>query len=203
MTDLLPALVPLPVPASTNRVPTGKRGVVPGLGVPRKLIETMPAVYQEDFFTTRFTEGLDECLAPVISTLDCLAAYVDPYLTPSDFLDWLASWVAMVLDETWAEDRRRATLAHAVELYRMRGTRAGLRAEVRIFTGGDVEINDNGGCVYSLTPGGEFPGEDVPRLAVRVILDDETSVSERAIHSIVNAAKPAHVVHAIEVVKRP
>jgi len=176
---------------------------VPGLGVPRKLIETMPAVYQEDdFFTRRLTEGLDECLAPIMSTLDCLSAYVDPYLTPTDFLDWLASWVSMVLDETWAEDRRRATLAHAVELYKMRGTAAGMRAEVQIFTGGAVEINESGGCVWSATPGGEFPGEPSPRLAVRVIVNDDTAVSERAVNAIVSAAKPAHVVHAVEVVKR-
>ncbi len=193
----------LPVPLSTNgSKPFSGRGVVPGLGVPRKLIETMPAIFQEDFFTNRFTDGLDDCLAPIISTLDCLYAYVDPYLTPTDFLDWLAGWVGMVLDETWAEDRRRATLAHAVELYLMRGTVEGMRAEVQIFTGGQVEITDSGGCAWSAMPGGEFPGEAVPRLAVRVIVDDPRAVSERAIHAIVASAKPAHVVHAVEVVKR-
>jgi phage tail-like protein len=200
MSDNVPAVVPLPAP--NVYTPNGHhRGVVPGLGVPRRLIETMPAVYQEDFFAERFTGGLDECLAPIISTLDCLWAYIDPYLTPSDFLDWLASWVAMVLDETWPEDRRRATLAHAVELYLMRGTIAGLAAEVQIFTGGQVEINESGGCVWSATPGGEFPGEPVPRLAVRVILEKNAKVNEKHVDAIVAAAKPAHVVHAIEIVK--
>ena len=45
------------------------------------------------------TTGLDQVLAPVFSTLDGLEAYVDPGTAPSDFLDWLASWVGIELDQ--------------------------------------------------------------------------------------------------------
>jgi phage tail-like protein len=36
---------------------------------------------------------LHEVLAPVVATIDCLGAYLDPALTPEDFLRWLGGWV--------------------------------------------------------------------------------------------------------------
>ena len=54
-----------------------------------------------------------------MSTLDCLEYYIDPALAPSDFLDWLGSWVGILLDESWPVERRRdAILAGADEDYR-------------------------------------------------------------------------------------
>ena len=65
--------------------------------------------------------ALDEVYAPIWSTLDNFESYLDPWLTPDDFLTWLAGWVVIALDESWDEERRRAIVARAVELYRMRG----------------------------------------------------------------------------------
>ena len=85
-------------------------------------------------------------LAPVFATLDCLDAYVDPWLAPEDFLEWLAGWVGVVIDEGWPIERSRAFIANIVELYRWRGTIRGLVAELAIYTGGDVEISESGGA---------------------------------------------------------
>ncbi|MGH9244054.1 MAG: phage tail protein [Acidimicrobiales bacterium] len=175
------------------------RGAIDGLVMPYPIGEQLPAVYQEDPFAMRFTAGFDDVLAPVVATLDCLEAYIDPWLTPEDFLDWLAGWVGMVLDETWPLDRRRAVTAHAVELFRLRGTPAGLKEFVELFTGGEVQINETGGTNWSPTPGGELPGEPSPRLSVRVWVDDPESVSESALDALVTASKPAHVLHRVEV----
>jgi phage tail-like protein len=175
------------------------RGTIEGLGVPYRIGEQLPAVYQDDPFAMRFTAGFDDVLAPVLSTLDCLEAYIDPWLTPEDFLDWLAGWVGMVLDENWPLDRRRAVTARAVELFRKRGTAAGMRELVELFTAGSVQINETGGTACSEQPGGELPGESNPRLSVRVWVDEPDAISESTLDALVAAMKPAHVVHRVEV----
>ncbi|HEY0638296.1 MAG TPA: phage tail protein [Pseudonocardiaceae bacterium] len=161
----------------------------------------LPSVYQtEDEFLMRFTSGLDDVIAPVVSTLDCLSAYVDPMLAPPDFLDWLGNWVG--LEATFGDSdvaRMRLAVAEAVRLFRLRGTPAGLRAHLELLTGGQVRIADSGGVAVSTTPNAELPGEDTPRLAVRVTGADPSVAP--LVEAVVRASKPAHVVHAVEVVQ--
>ncbi|HWM04696.1 MAG TPA: phage tail protein, partial [Actinophytocola sp.] len=152
------------------------RGMVTGLANASPFIGMLPAVYQEDPFTERFVGGFDDVLAPVLATVDCLVDYFDPYLAPEDFLEWLASWVGIELEEGWPLERRRAVVATAVEMYRMRGTVAGLRANLGVLTGGQVEIADSGGVAWSRSPGAPMPGEASPRLAVRIRVPDPTTV---------------------------
>ncbi|HEX4061760.1 MAG TPA: phage tail protein [Streptosporangiaceae bacterium] len=175
------------------------RGGVEGLGTPYPLHTLMPALYQEDSFTLRLTLAVDQVLSPVISTIDCLEAYVDPMLAPDDFLQWLSSWFGERLDQEWPAARRRRFVAECVELFRTRGTVAGLRRQLELGTGGRVEIAESGGVSWSAKPGGELPGEDVPRLAVRITVEDASAVDEKAIAALIRAAKPAHVVHRLEV----
>ena len=172
------------------------------IGTPAPLIHLLPAVLQEDDFVGRMTAGLDDALAPVISVLDCLDAYVDPRTCPEDFLDWLAGWVGVTLDENWPVERRRRVTAQAVTLYRSRGTVDGLRAEIEAFTGGEVTLSENGGTMVSAVPGTEFPELPPPSVTVRVKVDDPASVNKNAIDALVKAAKPAHVAHTVEVVGR-
>lgn len=178
------------------------RGTVPGLPTPVPLAEQLPAVYQEDPFTVRFTAGLDEVLAPVFHVLACLDAYVDPIVAPEDFVTWLGSWVGIEFAENWTLERQRDAVAGSVAFFRQRGTVAGLQTALEILSGGDVTISETGGAAFSRTPGGEFPGEAVPRLAVRIAVDDPEAVNLAGLDALVVAAKPAHVVHRIEVVSR-
>uniref|UniRef100_A0AAU1IC27 Phage tail protein I n=2 Tax=unclassified Streptomyces TaxID=2593676 RepID=A0AAU1IC27_9ACTN len=176
------------------------RGSVPGLATPYPLGTLMPAVYQEDPFAMRWLAGLDDVLSPVLSTLDCLAAYFDPHYAPSDFLEWLASWVGITIDSNWPTERARKALACAVELHRTRGTITGLRDYIEILTGGTAEIADNGGVAWATAPDMPMPGEDTPRLAIRVIVPDLEAVNIAVLDDLITAAKPAHVVHRLEVV---
>ncbi|HEY3263330.1 MAG TPA: phage tail protein [Pseudonocardiaceae bacterium] len=176
------------------------RSSVLGLPVALPLGSLLPSIYQsDDEFIMRFMSGLDEVLAPVLSTLDCLTSYVDPRLAPADFLDWLANWVG--LEITFGDTdlaRMRLAVAEAVRLYRLRGTPAGLREHLELITGGLVEIADSGGVVASGTPDTPLPGEDTPRLAIRV-----TGASDALaplVDAVVRASKPAHVRHVVEVV---
>jgi phage tail-like protein len=178
------------------------RGTIPGLASPHPLGPALPAVYQEDQFVQAFLTGLDDVLAPVVSTIDNFDAYIDPHLAPDDFLEWLGSWVGIAIDESWDTARRREIVARAVELYRLRGTAAGLGQQVEIHTGGTVEIVENGGSAWSIDSGGELPGSPKPLVVVRVHVDDPKALDPLRIDALVAAAKPAHVEHRVEIVKR-
>lgn len=177
------------------------RALVPGLASAHPLGPTLPAIYQDDDFAQRFLDALDAVVAPIYSTLDNFDAYLDPWLTPDDFLSWLAGWVGIAFDERWDEGRRRAIVARAVELYRMRGTAVGLAGQVEIQTGGSVEIAENGATAWSVDAGGALPGSPEPLVVVRVTVADPKAVDPARLDALVAAAKPAHVLHRIELVK--
>jgi phage tail-like protein len=179
-----------------------KRGLVRNLPTPYPLAESLPGLFQEDGFTQRFMSAFDEALAPIFSTLDNLPAYLDPWLAPEDFLEWLAGWFGMTLDESWSVDRRRALVARAFDFYRLRGTTSGLKTQIEALTGGTVELHETGGVATSTTAGSPLPGSPNFAVLVRVIVDDPSTVNGSRLDALVGAAKPAHVTHKLEVVKR-
>ncbi len=179
-----------------------KRGLIRTVISPHPLADALPSLFQEDDFTRRFVSAFDAALAPIFATLDNLTAYLDPWLAPDDFLEWLGSWFGLTLDEGWSVERRRAVLANAFEFYRMRGTARGLKAQVEIFTGGTVDVIDTGGVATSRTAGEALPGSPNFAVLVRVTVDDPSTISAARLDALVATAKPAHVTHKVEVVKR-
>lgn len=174
------------------------RAAVGGLSTPYPLGSLLPAIYQSDPNSMAWTAGFDDVLAPVICTLDCLRAYIDPMLAPDDFLLWLAGWFGTRLDENWPLDRQRSAVAQSVVLYRQSGTLGGLRALVELVTGGEVEISDSGGVTWSQAPNTPPPGQDEASVVVR-IASATGPVDRSALEELVAAAKPAHVAHRVEV----
>jgi phage tail-like protein len=170
------------------------RGPVAGLPTAHLIEHRLPGVFLDDDFTRRFVAAFDEVLAPIFLTLDCLDAYLDPALAPADFVDWLAGWLAVDFDDETRLAQRRRVLAHAVQLHRWRGTRRGLVEQVRLLTGGEVEVADSGGCVAHAESGGPLPGES-PAWA-RVTVRKPSSIVDE---SAVRAAAPAHVRVSVEV----
>jgi phage tail-like protein len=181
------------------------RGVIPGLVSPHPLGLALPAMFQEDSFAQRFVTALDDVLAPVPMVIDNLDAYLDPALTPPDFLPWLAGWVGLELDENWTEPVQRRLIAESAELYRWRGTRRGvveLLTQYLDLPADAIEILESGGASWSVVPGSAPPGTSEVRLTVRIHLDDPTTIDPARIDRLVTAAKPAHVTHEVEVVPR-
>ncbi len=178
------------------------RGLIEGLTSPHPIGETLPALFQEeDDFALRFTGALDEVIAPVLMALDNLDAYFDPMLAPPDFLEWMATWVGIDLDETWPEHKQRDQVRNAVHLYRWRGTKKGLADVIRLYCDVEPEILDNGGTSYSEGPTGPLPGSPTPSLHVRITLPEGHDIDESRLHDLVTTAKPAHLPHTIEVVR--
>jgi hypothetical protein len=50
-------------------------------------------------------------------------------------------------------------------------------------------------------PGGELPGSPDPLVVVRVTVADPKAIDAQRLDALVSAAKPAHVLHRIEIVK--
>jgi len=71
-----------------------------------------------------------------------VAVYFDPMTTEPEFLPWLANWVALSLRADWDDPTKRAFIQQAVQLYRLRGTRAGLELMLRLYTGHAVAVYD-------------------------------------------------------------
>ena len=104
----------------------------------------VPAIFHEDPLFLGLCAAFDELLGPVVTALDCFAAYLDPWLAPGDFLAWLGTLVGVSVSpgaETGpdASDRHRALIAGAVRAYQARGTAAGLRDVVAAAVGVTAE----------------------------------------------------------------
>jgi phage tail-like protein len=168
------------------------RGAAPGIENPFPLATFLPAVLQEDPLLPRLTAGLDDVLAPVIATLDCLDSYLDPALSPPDFLGWLGGWVGMDLPDEWDPARKRAAITAAVELHRRRGTVSGLRDLLTTLTGVEVVVRESGGVSWSTTPTDEEPAE-------AWLVVSAPGADRATVEALVAAAKPAHVPHSVEV----
>ncbi|MFD9701899.1 phage tail protein [Lentzea sp. NPDC059081] len=175
------------------------RSAVDDLVSPHPLGERMPAVYTDDDFTQRFTRALDEVLAPVFTVLDCFTAYLDPRIAPEDFVDWLAGWVALDLDESWSAAQRRELVARAVHLHRFRGTARGIAEHVRLLTGGRVDVVDSGGTATSAHAQGPLPGSAPAHALIRIRVADPDAVDRARITAAVRRMVPAHVATTIEV----
>jgi phage tail-like protein len=174
------------------------RGLIESLLNPRPIASELPAAFQEDDFCLRMMSAFDEILAPLFTTLDCFESYLDPELAPYDFVDWLASWVGVDVDETWTLERRRRLILDAVALYRIRGTAAGLAAHVKLYAGATPEIQESGGCEWSQTAGSPIPGSPHPDLTVRLRVEDTTNVKRSTVSRIVAASRPAHMPYQVE-----
>ncbi len=177
------------------------RAAVPGLRSPHPIGEQLPAVYAEDRFVQGFTGALDEVLAPVLSTLDNFAGYLDPAVAPEDFVGWLAHWVALRVDESWSPAQLRQLVTRSVELHRWRGTQRGLAEHVQLLTGGAVEVTDSGGVAASPQPGAPLPDPGPAWVKVRVRVPDPAQVDQRRLTATVMDSVPAHVRVTVEVVE--
>jgi phage tail-like protein len=176
------------------------RGIVPGLASPHPLADTLPALYADDSFAQRLCEGLDQVLAPVLATLDCLPAYLDPATAPTDLLQWLAGWVGIMATAEMPIKQRRDLVAAAARLYVSRGTLAAISTAIELSTGQRPEISESGGTSWSAEPDGALPGMPDPGLTIRLRATDRT-LDESQLGELIAAFVPAHVPWRLELLR--
>jgi phage tail-like protein len=209
--DRLPAILRGEVPPAALARGTDEDTAQPArldLAAERLALAVVDGADRGELFTRRFLEGLDKVLAPAFVTLDCLDAYLDPRLTPPDFLPWLSGLVGIRADERWSDEQLRSLMAIAISLYRGRGTISGLRALVRAYAGVDPEIEDSGGS--SVAPLREvgvteatdpFPGSADAWVNVRIQVPAESPVSDDRLRELVITSVPASVRVTVEVTR--
>jgi phage tail-like protein len=180
-----------------------KRAAVPTLPSRYPIGERLPALYAADGFAQRFTSGLDVVLAPILSTLDNLAEYLDPRLTPEDFVAWLACWVAADLAPDWPSQARRMAVAGAVTEHRWRGTARGLVEQLLRYAGVHARVYDGGGVAWSTTSGAALPGQPTREVVVEVWPAGPDPVDEQQVAALVAATCPIHLSSSVRVLPGP
>jgi len=107
-----------------------------------RYLEYLPAIYQEMPVLDRFLLPFEAVLRGFEDLLSAIDRYFAPADTEPDFLPWLATWVALTLDEGWDEAKQRGLIREAVNLYRERGTVQGLKRYLQIYTGLEPGIRE-------------------------------------------------------------
>ena len=95
----------------------------------------LPVLYREVDFIGRFMKIFEQAFDPVIQSFNVMWANLDPLTAPQALLPFLAHWVAWPVDTIWDLNQQRRLVRRAVELYRWRGTRKGLRLYLHLYTG--------------------------------------------------------------------
>jgi phage tail-like protein len=88
----------------------------------------------------RYPDALDPALAPAELS-------ADKSRFDSDFLSYLASWLALSLDQNWPLAKRREWVQRIMPLYQRRGTRAALDEYLKMFVGGQARVDEPNGFV--------------------------------------------------------
>jgi phage tail-like protein len=112
--------------------------------------QLLPAVYRDEpasaDFTERFMSIIDATMSSVDREIDSLPSLLDPYAAPAsastahDFLGYLASWLGIAEELRLPEARLRQLVARAHELYRLRGTPAGILLHLLLAVGRRAHI---------------------------------------------------------------
>ncbi|WP_405059076.1 phage tail protein [Kribbella sp. NBC_01505] len=177
------------------------RRVIEGLASPYPMLDLLPGIYAEDRLTAGLLAALDEVLAPIVLTLDNLPAYLDPALTPADFLPVLASWVAAFNDPDLEDHFERDLVTGAITMHRKRGTADGLAGTIELACGIRPEIEESGGTAWSAEPGAEPPGSSEPRLVVRLQVPETVAPGPDlgdVVTRIVEGLRPANLPARVE-----
>lgn len=101
--------------------------------------DMLPAVYRSEADSTDFTERFlalfDEAMAEVERAVERFPAMLDPRQAPAEALPWLASFLDIALDNSWDTATRRRIMGAAPQLFRKRGTRAGMLQALQLVYG--------------------------------------------------------------------
>jgi phage tail-like protein len=178
----------------------------------RGYMEHLPAIYRRsDAVGRNVVRDVCFLFEHMFGSIDALLEeghrYYDPHECPPGFLDWLASWTAMVMDMDWPETKKRAILKRGVDLYRIRGTKRGLVLFLKLFTGHEPIIEENEWPFKGFRVGGDarigmdsvvLPPVERAHCFIVTMPVKFTDVSPEMvirIHRIIQMEKPAHTQH--------
>ena len=187
-------------------------------------LHNLPALFSEEPFLGRFLLAFEQVLTglPGLAgreaeptygleeTIATMARLFDPVETQTEFLPWLASWVALRLRADWTEAQQRDFLANIVPLYRRRGTQENLAELLRLYTGLSPVITAAGetdfqiGVHSTLGVDTQINGSAPHFFRVSVTMpnpDPEVLKRQRLIATaLIELQKPAHTDYELQIV---
>lgn len=173
------------------------------------LFKNLPGIYREggqQSYTYRLTSLFADVLEELEDEVDGIHNLLNAQETPAKFLSWLASWVALELDETWSEEKRRDLIGKIVHLYKWRGTIEGIKTFVEIYTGISPQIVEpfrSGWRIGVVSTVGQdtkiFQQQEDPHCFSVLVNSFEplTTEEKQKVMAVVEIEKPAHtkVIH--------
>ncbi|MBD2189409.1 phage tail protein [Pseudanabaena mucicola] len=179
-------------------------------------LDFLPDIYREVDFVGRMLKIFEECLEPDVNILNSLWAYLDPMLAPEEMLPFLAHWVGWEIEPILGLERQRYLIKQAMQIYRWRGTRRGLRFYIHLFTGLPLDENlpeaekhisffevKGRGFVLgeaSLGLNASAGGGKPFHFVVRIRNDLQNSLDIPLIHRIIEREKPVFCTYDLEIV---
>ncbi|HLZ32148.1 MAG TPA: phage tail protein [Chloroflexota bacterium] len=170
-----------------------------------RLLNYLPRMFRgpEHELLGRFLLIFQRMLEPIERTIDNRAYYLDPAMAPAAVLPWLAAWLDLAAVAELDERRQRELIARAVELYRWKGTRRGMRAELELRTGAralvvehfdGLRLGQDSAMGLNTQLGQPIDGSVV----VTLVWPHTPDVDERRrADELVSEIKPAHVGHVV------
>ena len=128
------------------------RGTVDGLASPHPIGGLAACVSAGRRLRCPTDHGFRRSAGAPLLGFDCLDAYVDPLLAPDDFVPWLGAWVGTTAYDRSVDRRAREGILASTPMHRLRGTAEGLRAQLTLATGGEVEVEETGEFQCSTSP---------------------------------------------------
>ncbi|HEU4837588.1 MAG TPA: phage tail protein [Pyrinomonadaceae bacterium] len=99
-------------------------------------LDLLPPIYREnpdaEDFTERFLALFDASIADLDRAIERAPALLDAGGVPDAVLPWLGSFLDLTFDPSWGPELRRKVLRALPDLYRKRGTVAGLKETIKL-----------------------------------------------------------------------
>lgn len=175
-------------------------------------VDYLPTILQADPFVGKFLlafEGIMSGLSPrdqgdefpkgLEEYIDNIHTYFNPIsqegsdTAPSEFLPWLAGWVALSLRDEWKEETKRQFISQIVPLYRLRGTKAGLEKILTLY----LESSDLPNNVEVMDEFDYLPQYFQVQLTSPDADPDTYWRMARIAKAIIDQEKPAHTYYAL------
>ena len=203
-------------PANTVVAQSPTRGMLVDADTPLELriskrswMRFLPQIYQsgsgqEDDLLLNFLWIFQQVHESVNDRVNSIHRLFHPLETDAEFLPWLASWIALHLENDWPEEVKRRWLRHAPALYNIRGTRRALEQLLEIYTGVRPTIYENEWPQGALHVGVDstidvsstiLPAMNLNNCFIVELPMPPDDVSDEQlirIHRVIRAEKPAH-----------
>ena len=151
---------------------------------------------------------------PVVNSFSSMWAILDPLTAPQSLLPFIAHWLAWPHDSEVSLHHQRRLIRHAVEIYRFRGTRKGLRFYLHLYTDLplDEEIGSEADKSISITePSGQgcllgiaqmgidavLGGGKPYHFEVRLRCGPDDAIDEPLVRRIIEQEKPAFCTYGL------